>query len=154
MEELRIGLRPARTDDLEYCLRLYLAGTEVVNRELELDREGQAVGLRRQWDCTQVQIITLDSEDVGWIQTRNVDNALFLVQIFVDSPFQRRGIGTEVLTRLIAKATMDSRAVILGVVKINAAVRLYQRLGFQIEREDDHRFYMRLDPRTEGPTRN
>lgn len=154
MEEIQICLRPARAHDLEYCERLYLAETETINRELKLDRESLAASLRRQWDCAQVQIITLGSTDVGWLQTRNVDDALFLVQLFVDGPFQRRGIGTEVLTRIIANAAKDSRAVILGVVKINAAVRLYKRLGFRIEREDDHRYYMRRDPRTEGPTPN
>jgi ribosomal protein S18 acetylase RimI-like enzyme len=32
------------------------------------------------------------------------------------------------------------------VVKINPALRLYERLGFQVIREDDRKFYMKRDP--------
>jgi ribosomal protein S18 acetylase RimI-like enzyme len=59
---------------------------------------------------------------------------------------QGRGIGTQVLTTLLEKARSQRKAVTLGVVKINPAVRLYQRHGFRITHEDDYKFYMRLDP--------
>ena len=34
----------------------------------------------------------------------------------------------------------------LGVVKINPAKWLYDRLGFRITHEDDRKFYMRREP--------
>ncbi|HMJ22858.1 MAG TPA: GNAT family N-acetyltransferase [Terriglobales bacterium] len=114
--------------------------------ELNLDRTAQAVGLQQQWILTQVHIITLDGSDVGWLQTKTQDDGLFVAQLFVDVPVQRRGIGTEVMNRLIADAARANHAVLLTVVKINPAVRLYERLGFQITREDDRKFYMKRDP--------
>jgi hypothetical protein len=39
----------------------------------------------------QVRIITLDGADVGWLQTILHENELFIAQMFVDGPFQRRG---------------------------------------------------------------
>jgi ribosomal protein S18 acetylase RimI-like enzyme len=65
--------------------------------------------------------------------------------MFVDRPFQRRGIGTEVMNRLIGEAARVNQTMRLNVVKINPAVRLYERLGFQVIREDDRKFYMKRD---------
>jgi GNAT superfamily N-acetyltransferase len=91
---------------------------------LNLARVAQATGFRQQWDLTQVQIITLDGADVGWLQTLVQGDALFVAQLFVDGSFQGRGIGTEVMSRLIGEATHARQAVTLGVVKTNPAVRL------------------------------
>jgi ribosomal protein S18 acetylase RimI-like enzyme len=60
--------------------------------------------------------------------------------------FQRKGIGSEVMHRLIGEAARLNQAVRLAVVKINPALRLYERLGFQITHEDDRKFYMKRDP--------
>jgi ribosomal protein S18 acetylase RimI-like enzyme len=48
--------------------------------------------------------------------------------------------------RLIEEAARAGQAVTLGVVKTNPALRLYQRLGFQITHDDDRKFYMRREP--------
>jgi hypothetical protein len=37
------------------------------------------------------------------------------------------------------------------VVKINPALRLYERMGFRITHEDDRKLYMRRDPDAEAP---
>src|ERR1700730_14340526 len=149
MKAMQITLRPARTQDFDYCASLYFAGMERVIRELNLDRVAQATTLRQQWDVTQVRIITLDGADIGWLQSTIRDDAFFLAQLFVDGSFQRRGIGTEVMNRLIGEATRARQAMTLGVVKTNPALRLYQRLGFRITHEDDRKFYMRRDPESE-----
>jgi len=143
---MQITLCPTLTQDFEYCKRLYFSGMNKIIEELNLDRTAQAVGLQQQWILTQVHIITLDGSDVGWLQTKTQDDGLFVAQLFVDVPVQRRGIGTEVMNRLIADAARANHAVLLTVVKINPAVRLYERLGFQITREDDRKFYMKRDP--------
>src|SRR3984893_8567266 len=149
MKAMQITLRPARTEDFDYCVSLYFAGMERVIRELNLDRVAQAAALRQQWDVTQVRIIALDDADIGWVQSTTRADALFPSQLFVDGSFRRRGIGTEVMNRLISEATRARQAVTLGVVKTNPALRLYERLGFRITHEDDRKFYMRRDPESE-----
>jgi ribosomal protein S18 acetylase RimI-like enzyme len=42
--------------------------------------------------------------------------------------------------------------VCLSVVKINPALRLYERLGFRITHEDDRKFYMKREPDMAAPT--
>jgi ribosomal protein S18 acetylase RimI-like enzyme len=148
MEATQITLRPARTQDFDYCERLYFAGMKRIIQELNLDMAAQAASFRQQWELTQVRIISLDGADIGWLQSTTRDDTLFLGQLFVDGSFQRRGIGTEVMSRLIGEATRVRQAMTLGVAKINPALRLYERLGFRITHEDDRKFYMRRDPGT------
>jgi ribosomal protein S18 acetylase RimI-like enzyme len=52
---------------------------------------------------------------------------------------------TEIVKGLIEEAARASRAVTLGVVKTNPALRPYERLGFRTTHEDARKFYMRRD---------
>ena len=141
-----ILFRQALDQDFDYCKRLYFEEMEWIIEELHLDRDAQAAGFQQQWDVTQVRIIALDGADVGWVQTMTQEDELFVAQMFVDRPFQRRGIGTEVMERLIGEAALVNQTMRLNVVKINPALKLYQRLGFHVIREDDRKFYMKRDP--------
>jgi ribosomal protein S18 acetylase RimI-like enzyme len=148
---MNVAFRPAQPRDFDYCERLYFAEMERINRELKLDRNLQVASFRRQWQVTQVRIITLDGADIGWLQSTTRDGALFLGQLFVEASRQRRGIGTEVMNRLIGDATRTLQAMTLGVVKSNSAKRLYERVGFHVTHEDDRKFYMRREPDVATP---
>jgi GNAT superfamily N-acetyltransferase len=141
-----VVLRPSLNQDFDYCKRLYFCEMQWIIEQLHLDKAAQEIGFQQQWDPTQVRIITLGDADIGWLQTIPKKDGLFVAQMFVDRPFQRRGIGTEVMKRLIAEAAHAHQAVHLNVVKINPALRLYERLGFRTTHEDDRKFYMKLDP--------
>jgi GNAT superfamily N-acetyltransferase len=148
---MNVAFRPALPQDFDYCEGLYFAEMERINRELKLDRDIQVASFRRQWEVMQVRIITLDGADIGWLQSTTRDGALFLGQLFVEASRQRRGIGTEVMHRLIVEATREGQAITLGMVKTNPAKRLYERLGFRTSHEDDRKFYMRREPNTAAP---
>lgn len=141
-----IALRPALSDDFEYCKRIYFTEMEWIIEKLHLNPASQTATFQQYWDATQVRIITVDGADVGWMQTITQNNETFLAQLFVDRDFQRRGIGTEVMRRLINEAQQCRQAIRLNVVKVNPCVRLYERLGFRVVEEDDRKFYMKRDP--------
>jgi len=126
-----IEFRPALEHDFEYCRRLYFVEMRWIIEELHLDRTAQESSFRQQWNPRQVRVIALDGTDVGWLQAITQDDELFVAQMFVDRPFQRRGIGKEVMKRLIGEANEFNLAVRLNVVRINPARRLYERLGFR-----------------------
>ena len=141
---MQISLRPARAEDFAYCERLYFSGMAAIIQELQLDRATHMAGFREQWKRREVQIITLAGDDTGWIQYRSEAGGIFVAQLFVDSANRDRGIGTAVMKRVISEA--GDKPVLLAVVKINRAVKLYERLGFQTTHEDEHKFYMRRSP--------
>ena len=114
--------------------------------KLQLDMGAQEESFHQYWEATQVRIIVADNVQVGWVQSFVREDELFVGQLFVDQPFKRQGIGTEVMNRLIQEASDVNRAISLAVVKINPAVRLYDRLGFHITHECHRKSYMRRDP--------
>jgi ribosomal protein S18 acetylase RimI-like enzyme len=93
----------------------------------------------------EVRIITADEQDVGWIQEQVDDTTINLGSFYVMPMMQRRGIGTQVLQMLLARARNQSKAITLAVVKINPALRFYEKHGFRITHEDKHKFYLRAD---------
>jgi GNAT superfamily N-acetyltransferase len=143
-----IAFRPARSQDFDYCKRIYFGEMGWIIRELHLDERAQAESFQKQWNQAQVRIITLQGTDIGWLQTFAQDDALFLAQLFIEPHHQRRGIGTEVMKRLINEAAGVNQPIRLDVVKINPALRLYERLGFRVSGQDDRKFYMMRDPDT------
>jgi GNAT superfamily N-acetyltransferase len=100
----------------------------------------------RQWRVTEVRIIAVAGEDIGWLQTKMTDGALFLGQLYLSKHMQHQGIGTRVLQMLIEQARRAGRPFTTGVVKINPARRLYERLGFRPTHEDEHKVYMQREP--------
>jgi GNAT superfamily N-acetyltransferase len=145
-----IALRAAIDGDFDYCRRLYFGEMKWIIEELNLDRAVQEVGFKEQWDAAQVRIIVLDGVDIGWLQAVTRDDDFFIAQLFVDRPFQRQGIGTELMKRLIGEAERARQAVLLNVVKINPARRLYERLGFRVTHEDGFKAYMKRDRNLDG----
>jgi ribosomal protein S18 acetylase RimI-like enzyme len=118
---------------------------ENIIKQLNLNMEAQLASFRQHWNATQVKIITLDGTDVGWLQSFVKEDALFLAQLFVDRALRGRGIGAAMVKALIEDAARAGRALTLGVVKTNPALRLYERLGFRTTHEDERKFYMRRD---------
>jgi GNAT superfamily N-acetyltransferase len=146
---MTVAFRPADVKDFGYCERLYLAEMDTIIRALKLDPDAHVKSFRRLLDTATIRIITLDGADVGWLQTMTHEGAYFLGQLFVEAPQQRRGVGTEVMHRLIAEATLAGQAMTLAVVKINSAKWLYERLGFRVVYEDERKFYMRREADTD-----
>jgi len=145
VEAALIALRPARPEDLAFCRRVKDDTMRWIITEFGWDDRGQAERFASQWQPDETRIITYAGNDVGWLQTRPVDDAVFLAGIYLDTPFHGRGIGTQVMQIVIDEARRDGEAVTLGVVKINPARRLYERLGFRTTGEDEYKFYMRRE---------
>jgi len=140
-----VALRPAIDGDFDYCRSLYFCEMQWIIEELHLDSAAQEFRFKEQWDPAQVRIVSLDGFDIGWLQTDTQDGDFFIAQLFVDRPSQRKGIGTEVMKRLIEEAERREQSVRLEVVKINPARRLYERLGFRITHEDERKLHMKRD---------
>jgi ribosomal protein S18 acetylase RimI-like enzyme len=142
---MNIILRPADPDDYAFCKRLYFTENQWILDALGLDRAAHEARFPDQWKVSEVRLIVLNGEEIGWLQIAAQADALFLGQIYIVRSSQRQGIGTEVLRRVIAEAATAQLPLQLDVAKINPALRLYQRLGFQITGEEQHKFNMTLN---------
>ncbi len=77
-----------------------------------------------------LQVIEVGGLAAGLLEVTRHPDAIEVVNLELAPAFQRRGIGTAILTEIQAEATAREAAVLLQVLKVNPARRLYERLGF------------------------
>jgi len=145
---VNIGLRTASDRDVTFARDVYFETMRwIIERLFGWDPAREDKNFAQFFRLDEVRIITADEQDVGWIQEQVDDTTINLGSFYVMPMMQRRGIGTQVLQMLLARARNQSKAITLAVVKINPALRFYEKHGFRITHEDEHKFYMRADPR-------
>lgn len=92
------------------------------------------------------QIITVGSISVGAACLVESTSAIDLEMIFIDPQFQRKGIGTDFVVKLLLRARNSRRYVRLRVLKVNPARALYERLGFVAVGQDSATVEMQAEP--------
>ena len=141
-----IQLRQAGADDVDFARSLYFqAMRDLIESELGWDQRHQEESFLQWFTLQETAIIVVDGRDVGWMQTRTDESEIFLGSLYVIPEMQRQGIGTGMLRKLMTDGECSSKAVTLAVMKKNPALQLYERLGFRITHEDQHKFYMRAE---------
>ena len=144
---MNISLRPACAEDFAFARDVYFATMRwMIETLFGWDQVREEVNFASFFKLDEARIITADGRNIGWIQEQVDDTCINLGSFYVMQEVQRRGIGTQVLRTLLAQAADQSKAITLSVVKINPARHFYERRGFRITHEDEHKFYMRADP--------
>lgn len=133
-----VTLRPADDSDLPFLLELRL---------LTMDHHFTAAGMHRsqeehmqrvlyRFDCAS--IIVADGDASGLLKLDRHGRDWHLLQMQVLPELQGRGIGTHLLGEIIGQARNADASLRLGVLNVNPARRLYERLGFlEIEETSD-----------------
>ena len=139
-----VELRPVSDTDNEFLLGVYAS-----TREEELEQaewaEGQKemflrwqLGLqRREYEArfpdAAYDIILVDQQPAGRIWVGSDDEQIRLLDIALLPQFQNRGVGTELVRRLIKEAAKQGKALRHMVFVLNNnAERFYERLGFKL----------------------
>ena len=144
---MKIALRTACGKDFVFARNLYFATMrEIIEHLFGWDQAREERNFAGFYKVDEVRIITADEQDVGWIQEQIEGGTINLGSFYVTPAMQGRGIGTKVLNILLTHAADQSKAITLAVVKANPARYFYEKRGFRITHEDQHKFYMRADP--------
>jgi len=141
---MNYALRQAREDDFIFlynlkvtCLKDYVAATYGWDDEYQLQR------FTSYFDPSTMQIIVVDDHDVGHLSVEDSGDELYIAGIYLLPAWQNQGLGTSVLMDILTAAAGSEIGVYLQVLRVNPAVRLYERLGFAIFEETDTHFKMR-----------
>lgn len=87
------------------------------------------------------KLITSDSKIIGCLLVEKHLDGVLLDEIYLDEEYRNKGIGTSIIKSIID----DNDIIYLWVYKANqAAFNLYIKLGFNIIRETDSRYFMNL----------
>jgi GNAT superfamily N-acetyltransferase len=142
-----IDFRQASVEHYAFALDLYLLTMRPYTEELMVwDELKQCASFAAQWKPNEVQIVSVDGQDVGWLQISETPTEIRLQQFFISPDWQRTGLGTDVLSGLIANWRVTGKPIALTVLKNNPARRLYERFGFSVVGEVGVKFEMNRCP--------
>lgn len=143
----QVTLRPATSEDFAMALNLYLETMKPLTSELMVwDDAKQRAAFADQWEIKDVRIVVFEDDDVGWMQASETDSEIFLRQLFVEPAYQRKGIGSAVLSILLGRSSKAGKPIVLTVLKNNPARSLYERFGFKVVGEAGAKLHMSFDP--------
>jgi GNAT superfamily N-acetyltransferase len=88
------------------------------------------------------RIIQCDGIEIGCVALIEEPDALMLEKLYILPTYQRGGIGTSLLRRLVERAHASEKPIHLRVLRVNPARQLYERNGFKVNRSSDERHFM------------
>lgn len=132
-----VTLRPSSDSDAAWIADLRAA---VMRPDLERLGRFDPVWVRerflRGFVPANTRLIDMGGVAVGSVAVRSEPAEHWIEHFYLDGAHQGRGIGGDVLRRVLAE-NADGRPFRLNVLQGSAARRLYERHGFVFEREDE-----------------
>lgn len=145
-----LTLRPAGPADFDFLFRLHREAMRAYVEDTfgSWDEAWQLDYFRQHFDPAQLQVIQWNGTDVGLLHLQERTEELFIAGIEILPEYQRQGIGSRVIRRLLAEANRQGKPVALQVLRVNIRARsLYQRLGFGVTGENDTHYIMAYHPK-------
>ena len=132
---------PALPEDLDSLFRLnkHLIDTYEDLTTIDYDKVLHWVRRNIESNLASFRRVLWDGQLAGYYSLTPAEGKMELDSLFVLPGFQRKGIGTSIITQCLRSCP----CVYLYVFRKNRdAIRLYQRLGFQITKEVGHTRYI------------
>ena len=141
-----ISFRAATTADIEWLVELRI---ETMGEHLRASGEDVVPDVQRarviqDFEC--IRIVTEGVQSIGMVKVVKESSRWRLFQIQLIPERQGEGIGGGIVGELLDEARRQKISVVLSVLKVNPARRLYERLGFKIVAEKGRAYEMRADP--------
>lgn len=143
MGESQYTLRRVTESDYEFLYRLKVACLKgYITATWGWDEAYQRAHFKKNFSPERSQIIVMEGVDVGELSVQIEEDEISILGIFIRPGFQRRGLGTDIILDLLKRAQDREAPVRLQVLKVNPARRLYERLGFTIEKSTETHYLM------------
>ena len=134
-------LRPVADGDREFLVELYASTRESELAQLQWDEatrdafiehqfSAQDAHYRTHYPGATLDVVEVDGERAGRLYVHRGPNDIRIMDIALAPAFRRRGIGTGLLSDLIAESEESGRKLSIHVEMNNPARTLYARLGF------------------------
>ena len=110
----QINLQQVKAEHYDFSLHLFLLAMRPYMQELNVwDEQEQRSNFAAQWKLEEVRIISVDGNDVGWLQVSELPAEIRLQKFFILPQYQRSGIGSEVLSKLLATWRPTGKKIVL-----------------------------------------
>ncbi|MGI8555991.1 MAG: GNAT family N-acetyltransferase [Pyrinomonadaceae bacterium] len=139
-----IKLRVATPEDYDFLYALHCTTMrDYIEETWGWDEVWQQNHFKQHFQPEANQIILLNGCEVGRIEMGCNENGVRIGNIQILPANQSKGVGSHVILNIVRQAQQQKQPVTLQVLKVNPARRLYERLGFVVEGEDDAHFKMK-----------
>jgi len=139
----RIAFRPETDDDLEFLYRVYASTRADEMKLVSWTDEQKEAFVRHQFTAQRAHyygsyvdarflLILEEGQPIGRLYLHQMPGDLRIVDIALLPEHRGRGIGAMLLRELIDDAGSRGDAVSIHVEIFNPALRLYERLGFEL----------------------
>ena len=153
----RISFRPEQPADDAFLYALYAStrsgemaltgwNDAQIDKFLRMQFQLQTTHYRKHFAEASFQIILLDDAPAGRIYVFYGPSEIRLMDIALLPPHRGLGIGRSIIENLLQEAARLDKPVTLHVERFNPALRLYQRLGFQVIEDQGVNFQMQWKP--------
>lgn len=142
---------PADKSHYEFIYRLkkqvYL---DYIKRIWSWDEDAQREFYAQEWQTLIPDVILYNKKPIGTICVWNDDESLHIERFYILPEYQNKGIGSHLVKTVLDKADKEGLTARLHVLKINPAISLYQRLGYQVTGEDEILYRMERKPESKS----
>jgi ribosomal protein S18 acetylase RimI-like enzyme len=137
-----VGLRPVADGDRPFLVELYGSTREPELAHVPWDDAtkrafvehqfaAQDAHYRQHYAGATLDVVEVGGEPAGRLYVHRGPSDIRIMDVALAPPFRGRGIGTRLLSELIAEAAESGRKLSIHVERDNPARRLYERLGFE-----------------------
>jgi ribosomal protein S18 acetylase RimI-like enzyme len=141
-----IRFRPAVDSDRQFLFGVYASSREAELAPVPWTAEQRHAFLEQQFNAqdhhyrthyvgAEFLVVLVDGRNAGRLYVHRSTDDILVLDIALLPEEQGRGVGTSILSGLVAEADLSGRSMSLHVEPDNPALRLYQRLGFRVEEE-------------------
>jgi ribosomal protein S18 acetylase RimI-like enzyme len=145
---VNVTLRAANSDDaplfyrvIDLTMRDFILATWGRWDEERVQRESQEHSR-----LPHAQIIQVNNVAIGVLRVARYPSHLQVEQVYLLPQYQRLGIGSEIMNKIIAEAAELRIPVRLQVMAVNPAKRFYEHLGFVVMETIPDFFLMEKSP--------
>lgn len=143
LQQGAIRVRPATPDDISFTRQLFAAVRSAEFDHMPLTAtqksilmtmqfEARQADYSRRYSCLEHSIIEVDDINAGQLIVDRDTARITLVDIALLEQYRGNGIGTRIISDIIEEAFNNDRRLTLHVAAHNQAIRLYERLGFEV----------------------
>jgi ribosomal protein S18 acetylase RimI-like enzyme len=155
----RVALRPVEPGDEELLFRIYASTRADELAVVPWDDAQKLAFLRAQFDAQHrwyrehyasgsSDIVVIDGEPGGRLYVFRGEAEIRIVDIALLPEQRGNGAGTALLRDLLAEADAAGKRVTIHVERFNAALRLYERLGFKVTEDKGVYLLLQRSPAT------
>ncbi|MCF1183494.1 GNAT family N-acetyltransferase [Marichromatium gracile] len=144
---MEYSFRPANPEDQAQLFELYQAVmVGYIEKIWGWDSRWQKDDFSEHFDPEQITVVLRESQPIGYVQVERHSDELYIRMLLIAPEHQKKGLGANILKRIISSASKQHLGVKLQVFKINApARRFYERHGFTVVGETPASLEMAFD---------